>query len=511
MELCGAGCMGFVNVAHGLRAIGYIEPDPLPAGPVALVTHSGSVFSAMLRSGRAIGFTLAVSSGQELVTAAAAYLEYALALPETRVLALVLEAIREPDRLRPVLAGAAARDIPVVLLTVGSSASGQAMVAAHSGALAAEDGGWEALADAYGVHRVGDLAELADTLELFAIGRRAKLPAVATAPAPASQPGAADPREPRQPRTPPVPPSPAGRHGRGARRWRAAPATRTAGGAGTGIATVHDSGLERAHAVDLAEQLGVPFAAIGEPTLARLADLLDPGLRAGQPARRVGHRQRRAAAAVPTRSSRWPTIRPSRRSRSPSIWSASSTATAPTRSRCWPPRPATAKPVAVLTNLASAVDQDVAGELRRAGIPVLEGMRTGLLALRHLLDHAARTASARRVARLRPIPAQAGRRSRRHQTATAPAQTRSRRIADPGPSTARSEPGSSQLQRAQPGDSRARRGGRAGRRCWRPARPPERRCSSLLREYGIAAARTEPAADADAVLAAAAASAIRSC
>ena len=100
MELCGAGCMGFVNVAHGLRATGYLEPDPLPAGPVALVTHSGSVFSAMLRMRRAIGFTLAVSSGQELVTAAPSYLDYALGLPETRVLALVLEAIRQPALLR---------------------------------------------------------------------------------------------------------------------------------------------------------------------------------------------------------------------------------------------------------------------------------------------------------------------------------------------------------------------------------------------------------------------------
>ena len=95
MPLCGAGCMGFVNVARGLRAIGYTEPDPLPAGPVALVTHSGSVFSALLRTRRALGFTVAVSSGQELVTPAAAYARYALTLPETRVLALVLEAIRD--------------------------------------------------------------------------------------------------------------------------------------------------------------------------------------------------------------------------------------------------------------------------------------------------------------------------------------------------------------------------------------------------------------------------------
>src|SRR6185437_11274592 len=142
-----------VNVARGLRAIGYVEPDPLPAGPVALVTHSGSVFSALLRARRGFGFTVAVSSGQELVTTAADYARYALTVPGTKVLALVLEAIRDAAGLRAVLA--------------------QALVAAHSGALAADGGAWEALAAAYGVHRVGDLAELADTLEIFASGRRA--------------------------------------------------------------------------------------------------------------------------------------------------------------------------------------------------------------------------------------------------------------------------------------------------------------------------------------------------
>ena len=182
MELCGAGCMGFINLSQGLRAIGYTEASPLPAGPVALVTHSGSVFSALLRARRRLSFSLAVSSGQELVTAAPAYLGYALDLPETRVLALVLEAMRDAGALRAVLARAAQRDVPVVLLTVGGSAPGRAMVAAHSGALAAADGGWEALARAYGVHRVRDLPELADTLELFAAGRRPPAP-------PAGRPG----------------------------------------------------------------------------------------------------------------------------------------------------------------------------------------------------------------------------------------------------------------------------------------------------------------------------------
>ena len=230
MALCGGGCMGFVNIAHGLRAIGYVEPDELPRGPIALVTHSGSVFSAMLRTRRRLGFTLAVSSGQELVTTAASYLDYALDLPETRVVALVLETMREPAALRRALERAASGEVRVVALTVGASATGRSMVAAHSGALAGEDGAWEALFDAHGVIRVQDLEEMADTLELFSGGRRAG-------------------------------------------------ATSATGG----IATVHDSGAERALVADVAERVGLRFAEISGTTRHRLAGLLDAGLEPENP------------------------------------------------------------------------------------------------------------------------------------------------------------------------------------------------------------------------------------
>jgi acetate---CoA ligase (ADP-forming) len=345
MQLCGAGCMGFVNVARGLRAIGYTEPDPLPAGPVALVTHSGSVFSAMLRTRRAIGYTVAVSSGQELVTAAAAYLDYALGLPETRVLALVMEAIREPAAFRQVLARAAERDVPVVLLTAGRSASGRMMVAAHSGALAAGGGGWEALARAYGIHRAGDLAELADALELFAIGRRA-----------------------------------ARRSGRGGQHGPGRPA---------GIATVHDSGLERAHAADLAEEVGVPFAAISEATKARLAGVLDPGLTPANPldvwgtgadTRGLFTRSLVTLAGDPAVDAVALAVDLVHELDGDESY----------RLAVLDAAAQTTKPLVVLGNLPSAVDAGLAAQLRQHGIPVLEGLRTGLLALRHLLDHAAR-------------------------------------------------------------------------------------------------------------------------
>jgi acetate---CoA ligase (ADP-forming) len=332
MALCGAGCMGFVNVAGGLRAVGYVEPDPIPAGPVALVTHSGSVFSTMLRSRRGIGFSVAVSSGQELVTTAADYARYALELPETKVLALVLEAIRDAGALRAVLSEARAAGVPVVLLAAGGSDHGRELVTAHSGALASGDGAWEALADACGVHRAGDLAELADTLELFAIGRRAR-----------------------------------------------------GGGAGSGIATIHDSGLERAHVADLAGQLGVPFADIGPGTRARLAGVLDPGLEPANPLDiwGTGHDAERqfaeslavmsddpAVAAVALAVDLVPEF-DGDQSYPQALLAAAASAS---------------KPLAVLAGLPAAIDPVVAARLRAAGVPVLEGVRTGLLALRHLLD-----------------------------------------------------------------------------------------------------------------------------
>ena len=372
MAVCGAGCMGFVNVVHGLRAVGYVEPDPLPRGPVALITHSGSVFSALLRTRRRLGFTVAVSSGQELVTSAAQYAEYALSLPETRVLALVLEAVREPGRLRAVLAAAGQRRIPVVMLTAGRSAGGRALVSAHSGALATADGGWEALAAAYGVHRVADLAEMADTLELFALARP-------TSPAPA--PGSAHPGPgypgPAAPGPPDLSPnSPNSHNGLGIPTLR------------TGIATVHDSGLERAHVADVADELGVPFAAISPATTARLAALLDPGLEPANPLDvwGTGARAEEQLSGSLTALADDPAVQ--------AVALAVDLVHEFDGDESYPlavteTARRTIKPVVVLSNVPAAIDPDTADGLRAGGIPVLEGTRTGLLALKHLLDHAA--------------------------------------------------------------------------------------------------------------------------
>jgi acyl-CoA synthetase (NDP forming) len=334
LELCGGGCMGFVNAVHGVRAIGYLEPDPVPVGPIALVTHSGSVFSALLRTHRRLEYSLAVSSGQELVTTTADYLAYALSLPETRVVGLVLETVRDAAGLRAALAEAAACDVPVVALTVGGSARGRALVDAHSGALAGSDAAWEALFSAYGVHRVDGLDELVDSLECFAVGRRVRDPAA-------------------------------------------------------GIATVHDSGAERVLTVDVAERLGVPFAPLATTTVERLGSLLEPGLEPTNPLDMwgSGHDSEDQLARCLTALADDPGVC--------AVALAVDLVEEYDGDDSYPKALArlvdqTDKPVAVLSHLGAAVDRSLAADLRARGIPVLEGTRSGLRALGHLRDHATR-------------------------------------------------------------------------------------------------------------------------
>ena len=100
MAFCGGNGMGFLNLEARLRATGFPTPDDLPSGPVAFISHSGSAFAALAFNDRDVRFNVVVSSGQELVTTAADYLEYALGLESTGVVALFLETIRDPPGFR---------------------------------------------------------------------------------------------------------------------------------------------------------------------------------------------------------------------------------------------------------------------------------------------------------------------------------------------------------------------------------------------------------------------------
>ena len=333
MALCGGNGMGFMNQESRVRATGFLTPEHLRDGPVAFLSHSGSAFSAIAFNDRGIGFNLLVSSGQEVVTTQAEYMAYALGLESTRVLALLLETVRDPAVFRVQLARAAELEIPVLAMKVGRTEAARAMVTAHSGALAGEHGAYEALFAAYGVHEMRTLDEMADTMELFSSPRRVR--------------------------------------------------------GGSGIASVHDSGGERAMFADLAADLDVPFARIGSQTIARIADLLDPGMEAENPLDAWGTGIDGDAIFLGAFAAFAddPEV-------GVSVFCVDMTHQGEPYNEGYlqisiDRFEATDKPFCVVSNLASAVSWDEAKVLRDRGIPVLEGTDSGLRALRHLLRDAA--------------------------------------------------------------------------------------------------------------------------
>jgi acetate---CoA ligase (ADP-forming) len=334
MSICGGNCMGFLNVERGLRACGFSMPRLSPGG-VTFITHSGSAFAALAHNDRNLRFNLVVSAGQELVATTADYIEYALGLESTRVVALFLETVRDPAHFQDALAAAAEREIPIVALKVGRHERSKRLVEAHSGALAGSDAAFEALFDAYGVSRVATLDELADAAELFASGRPAT-------------PG--------------------------------------------GLAAIHDSGGERALLVDVAADVGIDFATLSQPTIARLEGVLEQGLSATNPldawgtgndAEQIFRECMYALLDDPETAALAFCV--DMTTENEGVGSYVQTAL--------DVYPKTTKPMAMLGNLASAIDRADSARLRQAGIPVLEGTVTGLSAFRHLFayrDFAAR-------------------------------------------------------------------------------------------------------------------------
>ncbi len=335
VPICGGNGMGFLNIEDGLRICGFYQPEDLHAGAVTFLSHSGSLFSAMLHNRRGIRFNLVVSTGLEINTTMADYLTWALGLESTRVVSMFLETIRDPGVFRHALHLAEKSHIPVVALKVGASSRAREAVATHSEGIAGDDAVYEALFEAHGVHRVWTMEEMADTIELFSAGRGATAP---------------------------------------------------------GLGAVHDSGGERALLIDTAHRVGVSLPDLAPVTSERIAAVLDPGLVAvnpidawgtGRDAEGVFVECLDALAEDPAIGALAFCVDLTAEEKPDYAYSNAAFAVAGR----------TEKPLVVMSNLSSAVDEFQAGRLRDAGVPVLEGTETGLLAIRHLIDHGSRRRS----------------------------------------------------------------------------------------------------------------------
>ncbi|SPA43685.1 6-Carboxyhexanoate-CoA ligase [Cupriavidus taiwanensis] len=178
MRLLGPNTIGLVNLTDNipLSASGALEMDQFPAGSIGVVSQSGGILGALLSraAARGIGLSKLVSTSNEVDLDLADFIDYLADDQATRVIALYVESVRNPEAFRRAALKAARAGKPVVAFKIGRSESGARAAVSHTGALAGADRMYDALFEQVGVLRAQTFADLLDMPAALATGRKLK-------------------------------------------------------------------------------------------------------------------------------------------------------------------------------------------------------------------------------------------------------------------------------------------------------------------------------------------------
>lgn len=171
LALLGPNCMGVLSLVH--RAGLYVGTlsAALRRGPIGGILQSGSVCEALANHGSRLGFSYLFSSGNEIVVSKEDLIEFLLADDNTRVIVCFIEGLREPDRFVALAERALAIGKPIVAMKVGRSQAAQQLNVGHTGAMAASDRVFDAVCRQKGILRVHSIDEMMETAALLAGGR----------------------------------------------------------------------------------------------------------------------------------------------------------------------------------------------------------------------------------------------------------------------------------------------------------------------------------------------------
>jgi acetate---CoA ligase (ADP-forming) len=175
VRLLGPNSMGMINLTGhvALTVNAVLEMDAPPAGVTSIVSQSGTMLGTVLSRGaaRGLGFSKLVSVGNEADLGVGELVEMLAQDPETKLILLFLETVRDAARLAAGARAAHAAGKPVVAYKLGRSKLGERLARSHTGALAGEDAALDAYFRDCGIVRVDMLETLIEIGPMLA-GRR---------------------------------------------------------------------------------------------------------------------------------------------------------------------------------------------------------------------------------------------------------------------------------------------------------------------------------------------------
>ena len=175
-ELHGLGRVAREALLYPAKRVRALRP-----GAVGVVFQSGGTFQFWLQQAslRGLDFSYAVSSGNGLDLDLADYISFLVDDEHTKIIVCLVEGVRRPQAFMAAAEKALAVEKPIILLKVGRSERGKAATASHTGALAADDGVFDAVCRKYGIVRCPSLDDLMETCLAFVPGRLPKGPRIA--------------------------------------------------------------------------------------------------------------------------------------------------------------------------------------------------------------------------------------------------------------------------------------------------------------------------------------------
>jgi acetyltransferase len=172
LVICGPNCMGSYSLAEGLWTFPTSTPL-LKKGPVGLIFQSGGSLGNWIKGAteRGIGFSYAVSSGNEISLDLVDYLSFMVDDPGTKVILLMAEGIRRPNEFMAVAREALNKNKPILVVKLGRSEMGKRQAISHTGALAGADEVFDAVCNRLGLIRCPTLEDLTEMTLAFMAGR----------------------------------------------------------------------------------------------------------------------------------------------------------------------------------------------------------------------------------------------------------------------------------------------------------------------------------------------------
>ena len=160
IAVVGPNCLGTMN-RHARATLWGTYMKRLGApGPVSIISQSGSVAQMLSIDDRGLGIASILSTGNEAVVTSAHALDYLADDPETEVILLFIETIRDPADFAAAVRRARANGKRLAVLRNGRSKTGSATIAGHTGGLAGDDAVYSAFFEELGIPRFNDIDTL---------------------------------------------------------------------------------------------------------------------------------------------------------------------------------------------------------------------------------------------------------------------------------------------------------------------------------------------------------------